>query len=149
VSLRLDQFIVLDARMKDLVTAWQIRDAANQVFNDHSERGVRRLCAGETRLAPCRMPWNCFTSSGPSLWRMACYRDRLERALTCAPVAATRDSLASVRVDSYHSIWFELHEDLIRLSGRSRGRTRPQPVGPDRRRTISTIRSSGVARTAE
>jgi hypothetical protein len=23
-------------------------------------------------------------------------------------------------VDSYHSIWFELHEELIRLAGRTR-----------------------------
>ena len=28
--------------------------------------------------------------------------------------------VASPRVDSYHSIWFELHEDLIRLSGKKR-----------------------------
>jgi pyruvate,orthophosphate dikinase len=28
--------------------------------------------------------------------------------------------VASPRVDSYHSIWFELHEDLILLSGRTR-----------------------------
>ena len=28
--------------------------------------------------------------------------------------------VASPRVDSYHSVWFELHEDLIRLSGKKR-----------------------------
>jgi hypothetical protein len=28
--------------------------------------------------------------------------------------------VASPRVDSYHSVWFELHEDLIRLAGRTR-----------------------------
>jgi hypothetical protein len=28
--------------------------------------------------------------------------------------------VASPRVDSYHSVWIELHEDLIRLSGRLR-----------------------------
>jgi len=28
--------------------------------------------------------------------------------------------VASPRVDSYHSIWFELHEDLIQLAGRTR-----------------------------
>ena len=28
--------------------------------------------------------------------------------------------VASPRVDSYHSIWFELHEDLILLAGRNR-----------------------------
>jgi hypothetical protein len=28
--------------------------------------------------------------------------------------------VASPRVDSYHGVWFELHEDLIRLAGRRR-----------------------------
>ena len=28
--------------------------------------------------------------------------------------------VASPRVDSYHGIWFELHEDLIQLAGRNR-----------------------------
>jgi len=28
--------------------------------------------------------------------------------------------VASPRVDSYHGIWFELHEDLILLAGRNR-----------------------------
>jgi pyruvate, orthophosphate dikinase len=28
--------------------------------------------------------------------------------------------IASPRVDSYHSIWFEFHEDLILLAGRTR-----------------------------
>ena len=28
--------------------------------------------------------------------------------------------IASPRLDSYHSIWFELHEDLIHLAGRTR-----------------------------
>ena len=28
--------------------------------------------------------------------------------------------IASPRVDSYHSVWFELHEELILLAGRTR-----------------------------
>ena len=28
--------------------------------------------------------------------------------------------VASPRVDSYHGVWFELHEDLIQLAGRTR-----------------------------
>jgi pyruvate,orthophosphate dikinase len=114
----LDQFIVLDARMKDLVTAWQIRDAANQVFNDHSDAAydasvLEKL--GSLHVDAVEL----LNKLGTSLWRMACYRDRLERALTCARGGDQR-FVASVRVDSYHSIWFELHEDLIRLSGRRR-----------------------------
>ena len=34
--------------------------------------------------------------------------------------AATAAIVASPRVDSYHGVWFELHEDLILLAGRTR-----------------------------
>jgi len=55
----------------------------------------------------------------PKLPRLADYGVRLRRALE----GATRGDgryVASPRVDSYHGIWFELHEDLIQLAGRTR-----------------------------
>ena len=114
----LDSFILLDVRMKDLVTAWQVRDAANQVFNDHTDAAydasileqLGALHAGVVEV---------LTPLGTRLWRMACYRDRLERALASARNGDPR-FVSAVRVDSYHNVWFELHEDLIRLSGRRR-----------------------------
>jgi pyruvate,orthophosphate dikinase len=114
----LDHFIVLDGRMKDLVTAWQIRDAANQVFNDHSDAAydasiLERLANIHGGVV------DLLNLLGTKLWRMTCYRERLERALTKARDGDQR-FVASPRVDSYHSVWFELHEDLIRLSGRLR-----------------------------
>jgi predicted HD phosphohydrolase len=51
--------------------------------------------------------------------RAARYRRRLERAHASIEAGDPR-FVASPRVDSYHSIWFELHEDLIRLAGRTR-----------------------------
>ena len=51
--------------------------------------------------------------------RLASYARRLDAA---AAAAAGGDGLyfASPRVDSYHGAWFELHEELIRLAGRTR-----------------------------
>jgi len=49
-------------------------------------------------------------------WR---HRVRLGRALDLARAGDDR-YVASPRVDSYHGIWFELHEDLILLAGRRR-----------------------------
>jgi pyruvate,orthophosphate dikinase len=51
--------------------------------------------------------------------RLELYRTRLERA---AGLVADGDHqyIASPRLDSYHNIWFELHEDLILLAGRTR-----------------------------
>ena len=47
------------------------------------------------------------------------YRARLSAALEQA-LAGDLRFVASPRVDSYHGAWFELHEDLILLAGRTR-----------------------------
>jgi pyruvate,orthophosphate dikinase len=114
----LNRFVLLDCRMKDLVTAWQIRDVANQVFNDHGDAAYDALILEQLgALHGEVVDW--LTPIGTTLWRMACYRERLERALALAR-GGNQKFVASPRVDSYHSVWFELHEDLIRLSGRRR-----------------------------
>ncbi|HET7027405.1 MAG TPA: pyruvate, phosphate dikinase [Candidatus Limnocylindrales bacterium] len=117
-SAALDAFLALDARMKELVTAWQLRDPAAQVLNDHSDGAydasvLDRLAA----LHEDVVAWLASTSGGPS--RLAAYGSRLGRALEAARAGDAR-YVASPRVDSYHGVWFELHEDLIRLAGRTR-----------------------------
>ncbi|MEX2183237.1 MAG: pyruvate, phosphate dikinase [Chloroflexota bacterium] len=114
----LDDFLALDRRMKDTVTAWQIRDAATGALNDHDDadydQGVlRRLEAlhGEA------VAWIHGLTAAPP--RLADYRERLERAVTAA-IGGDGRFVASPRVDSYHGVWFELHEDLIALAGRTR-----------------------------
>jgi len=115
----LDHFLLLDCRLKDLVTAWQLRDVGGeQVFNDHSDAAydasiLQRLGALHVDVV------DLLTPLGTRLGRMTAYRERLERALERASAGDQR-FVASPRVDSYHSVWFELHEDLIRLSGRRR-----------------------------
>jgi pyruvate,orthophosphate dikinase len=47
------------------------------------------------------------------------YLLRLERALASSRGGDGR-FVASPRVDSYHGVWFELHEELILLAGRNR-----------------------------
>ena len=56
---------------------------------------------------------------GDGLHRLGYYLERLERA---ADLVRDGDYayIASPSVDSYHSVWFELHEDLIRLANRTR-----------------------------
>jgi pyruvate,orthophosphate dikinase len=115
----LDGFLALDGRMKDTVTAWQLRtDGPEQTFNDHSDAAydaavLERLAA----LHADAVVW--ITPVAERLGRLIGYRVRLERAIALA-LAGDQRFVASPRVDSYHSVWFELHEDLIRLSGRRR-----------------------------
>jgi pyruvate, orthophosphate dikinase len=114
----LEAFVALDHRMKDIVTAWQLRDADAQILNDHSDseydRRVLDRLAGLHREA---LAW--LKTPESSCPRLADYGVRFGRALERARSGDHR-FVASPRVDSYHGVWFELHEDLIQLAGRTR-----------------------------
>ena len=115
----LDAFLDLDHRVKVIVTAWQLRgDPESAVVNDHSDADYDRDVLD--RLAAIHadaMTW--LTPQAAGLSRLADYGVRLGRAVKAA-VGGDNRYVASPRVDSYHGIWFELHEDLIRLAGRTR-----------------------------
>ena len=115
----LDAFLALDARMKETVTAWQLREVdGEQVMNDHADAAYD--AAVMERLASLHADADAWLASLlDGLPRLGAYRGRLGHA---AAQAAGGDHryVASPRVDSYHGVWFELHEDLILLAGRSR-----------------------------
>jgi pyruvate,orthophosphate dikinase len=114
----LDAFLDLDHKVKEIVTAWQLRDADGQVVNDHTDEAYDRGVLDRlVTLHADAMAWLTAQSEGPA--RMADYGVRLGRALEQAEGGDQR-FVASPRVDSYHGIWFEFHEDLIRLAGRTR-----------------------------
>jgi pyruvate,orthophosphate dikinase len=115
----LDAFIALDVRMKETVTAWQMREVdGTPTFNDHADAEydahvLARLAALHADADAWLMPLV------GRLARLASYRERLAGAAALVEAGDGR-YVASPRVDSYHSIWFELHEDLILLAGRNR-----------------------------
>jgi pyruvate, orthophosphate dikinase len=115
----LDAFIVLDHRMKDLVTAWQVKgEGDQQTYNDHSDAAYDATILDN--LAALHGDVNAWLEPlVRRLARFSAYQGRLNQALANARDGDQR-FVASPRVDSYHSIWFELHEDLIRLAGRLR-----------------------------
>ena len=115
----LETFHPLDARMKETVTAWQMRELGGQpVANDHSDSAYdAEVLRGLTQLHRDALSW--MAPLRDSLSRFERYRCRLEGALDAA-LAGDHRYVASPRVDSYHGVWFELHEDLIRLAGQRR-----------------------------
>ncbi len=114
----LDAFVALDHRMKETVTAWQVRDVEARVLNDHSDAAYdQAVLDGLAALHEDAVTW--LTPNELGCPRLADYRLRLGRALDQA-FASDHRFIASPRVDSYHGIWFELHEDLIQLAGRNR-----------------------------
>lgn len=116
----LDDLLPLDARMKEIVTAWQIREIeGKQTLNDHSDAAYdESVLADFAELHADAVAW--LESLAAGLPRLEAYVARLNRA---AQRVADGDPayLASPRFDSFHNAWFELHEDLIQLAGRTRG----------------------------
>jgi pyruvate, orthophosphate dikinase len=115
----LDGFLGLDGRMKLIVTAWQMREVdGQQVLNDHADaEHDAAVLADLAALHADAMGW--LTPHVAGLPRLSTYAARLEAA-TGRVREREHAYIASPRVDSYHGIWFELHEDLIRLAGRTR-----------------------------
>jgi pyruvate,orthophosphate dikinase len=115
----LDAFLALDHRMKETVTAWQMREVDGaQTFNDHSDAAYdAKVLEDLAALHADASTWLRPLVAG--LPRLEAYHERLERAAAAARGGDNR-FVASPRVDSYHGAWFELHEDLILLARRSR-----------------------------
>ncbi len=115
----LDAFLVLDGRMKETVTGWQMRDVnGTRTFNDHSDAAYdAAVLAGLAALHADAAAW--LAPLVGRLPRLKAYLERLDRAAAAA-AAGDGKFVASPRVDSYHGAWFELHEDLILLAGRNR-----------------------------
>ena len=115
----LDAFLALDHRMKATVTAWQVREQdGSQIINDHADAAYdARVLADLAVLHADAVAWLEPLVGG--LPRLAAYRERLTAAVAAAQAGDQR-FVASPRVDSYHGVWFELHEDLILHAGRNR-----------------------------
>lgn len=112
-------FTPFDGRMKSAVTDWQMRDSGGTaVVNDHGDRAyddavLQRLADLHDEVATWLV---ALRGTSPTIGR---YLDRLDAA-SAAVTGGDHRFIASPRVDSYHSVWFELHEYLIRLAGRTR-----------------------------
>ncbi len=115
----LESLIPFDQRMKDVVTGWQMREfKGRQILNDHTDAAHDATVLEDFAvLHHDTAEWLRTLSEG--LPRLATYTARLQRAADLV-AAGDHNYLASPRVDSYHGVWFELHEDLILLAGRTR-----------------------------
>jgi pyruvate,orthophosphate dikinase len=109
----------IDDEVKQIVTDWQMRPVGGELTtNDHTDprydQGVlARLRHTDARVAAALTP---LTVAVP---RFALYPERLGLALTSVD-AGDHSMLAAPLKDSYHTVWFELHEELITLAGRTR-----------------------------
>ena len=113
------RFEIINEELKQLVTDWQtINVGGSQLANDHGdaaydEKIVARLGVLHDKALPVL---KAFAAVLP---RFTTYVSKLDAALQRVE-DGERAWLSDVNIDSYHTVWFELHEDLLRVLGRTR-----------------------------
>jgi hypothetical protein len=114
-----ERFERINRDLLGLFTDWQMMSAGGErVRNDHSDpeydnKIIDQL--GGLHERACR-PLEQFAALQP---RLGEYLRRLEAAYDKV-LAGEHDWVSGARIDSYHTVWFELHEDLLRMLGRER-----------------------------
>ena len=111
-----DAFLVLNPELLDLCTAWQVR-SVDGVINDHTDTAydARVLALFADFHARAVVVIAALTAAVP---RFARYEPRLAFALARAQ-AGKLEHLADT-IDSFHTVWAELHEDLLATLGIAR-----------------------------
>ncbi len=111
-----DGFERLNGILKQLITDWQtIAVGRERVPNDHSNKDydakiIDRLGALHERAE------TVLNQLAGVLPRFRIYREKLHAALEKAEDGAIA-WVSDAKTESYHTLWFELHEDLLRLMG--------------------------------
>lgn len=109
----------VNSELKALITEWQTLTVGGQrLANDHSnpaydEAIINRL--GDLHERADKI----FARMAALLPRLSVYRQKLGTALEKAEDGELQ-WVSDVRIESYHTVWFELHEDLLRILGRQR-----------------------------
>jgi hypothetical protein len=114
-----DRFERINTELKQLITDWQtVEIGGERVRNDHGNadydaRILDRLGDLHERFEPV------LATLCARVPRLKVHADRLGRALERAEDGAS-EWISDARLDSYHTVWFEMHEDLLRILGRVR-----------------------------
>ena len=114
-----ERFERINLELKQLITDWQtVEIGGKRVPNDHADKAydeaiIGRLGDLHERFEPIL---KALVAGEP---RLGVYARKLGEALEQAEDGNTA-AVSDARSESYHTVWFELHEDLLRLTGRQR-----------------------------
>ncbi len=108
-------FCAVNAEFKALVTDWQLKDAQANTHEDteYDAAVLARLDTVHQRVTPI------IAAAAAQLPRLSRYSSKLQAALDKVHVGETI-WLSRPLIDSYHTVWFELHEELILAAGLTR-----------------------------
>lgn len=115
------EFLDVNADLLGVCTDWQLKPSAGAAeLNDHRDPAydaavVERLRAIDTRVQPV------VARLAAALERFAAYSPRLAHAVERVE-AGDIEWFTTPLTDSYHTVWFELHEDLLATLGIERSK---------------------------
>jgi hypothetical protein len=115
------RFLAINQEMLACCTQWQVRTVGGtDAPNDHSDpahdaKAIAALGAIDDAVQPA------CAELGDALERFAGYGPRLREARTKVEAGDT-DWFTKPLIDSYHTVWFELHEDLLVTLGIERSK---------------------------
>lgn len=111
-----EQFKVLNAEMLAVCTRWQVKDVdGEQVINDHADAAydtavIDELAGLDAGVQPI------VAGLAKVLDRFGIYSDRFTIALDKVR-AGEQEWFTRPIMESYHTVWFELHEDFFGTLG--------------------------------
>jgi len=114
-----ERFEKVNTELLALFTDWQtVPTGTTRVSNDHHDKDYDRRIIdrlGDLHERADRVVGRCAEAQP----RLSRYLERLDAAYDRV-LAGDHDYVSGVRIDSYHTVWFELHEDLLRMLGKTR-----------------------------
>jgi hypothetical protein len=112
------RFLALNGQMLGVCTEWQMKDETT--LNDHSDpaydaKVIAKLVELDEGVQPI------CAELGDALARFGGYGSRLAGALSKL-LAGEHEWFTKPMIASYHTVWFEMHEDLLATLNIDRGR---------------------------
>ena len=115
VAAAYDDFRGVNADFKALVFDWQTKGGEPNTHEDadYDAAVLARLDGVHRRVVPV------VTAAAAQIPRLAAYSDKLAAALAKIGAGETMWFTRPI-IESYHTVWFELHEELIQAVGLTR-----------------------------
>lgn len=113
-----ESFLTLNPAVLDICHDWQMSSLGRtQILNDHSDRNHDSEVLSRLIRIDAAAQEICADLAG-RLMRFAIYGKRLSTALERS--LAGDNAYVTDSLDSYHNVWFQLHENLLATLGISR-----------------------------
>lgn len=111
-----EAFERINVSLKQIITDWQTLDVGGvKIANDHRDKAhdariIDRLGGLHEQAEPI------LARLARKLPRLKYYADKLLAALEAAE-DGDHEWVSDIRRDSYHTVWFEFHEEVLRIMG--------------------------------